>query len=162
LPENLTERAIDDAVALKARQMQFVYSHDSVFPLFFSFSAAEMLNEMTKRLNGESHVRFIHWSAHDGNILAFLGFLGHSDGRWPPYGSYIVVELWKFRKARTYFLNFRYNGQLLKVPRFSFSGVVPFDDFRKFVTNHMPRMKEDCKFNHTKFHKSDTTAPEGN
>jgi acid phosphatase len=162
LPKNLTARAIDEAIALKARQMQFVYSHDAVFPLFFSFSAAEMLNEMTKRLNGESRTKFLHWSAHDGNILAFLGFLGHADGRWPPYGSYIVIELWRFRKARTYFLNFRYNGRLLKAPRFSFSPVVPLDDFRRFVTNHMPRMEEDCQFNLTKFLKSDRTAQDAN
>jgi acid phosphatase len=157
LPSNLSEKVIDEAVALKARQMQFVYAHDSVFPLFFSFSAAEMLNEMIRRVNGERRTRFVHWSAHDGNILAFLGFLGYSDGRWPPYGSYIVVELWKFRKGRQLFVQFRYNGKLLNVPRFSFSSVVPFDDFRKFVTNHMPRLVEDCGFNLTKYAKKDAT-----
>jgi acid phosphatase len=158
LPPNLTEKTVDAAVALKARQMQFVYAHDSLFPLFFSFSAAEMVNEITKRLNGESRLKFVHWSAHDGNILAFLGFLGHADGRWPPYGSYITVELWRFRKSAACFLHFRYNGELLRVPRFSFSAVVPLDDFRKFVKNHMPRMYEDCQFNLTKFFKSDTTG----
>jgi acid phosphatase len=158
LPSNLSEKVIDDAVALKARQMQFVYGHDSVFPLFFSFSAAEMLNEMIKRVNGESRTKLVHWSAHDGNVLAFLGFLGYSDGKWPPYGSYIVVELWKFRKAMQLFVQFRYNGKLLKVPRFSFSSVVPFDDFRRFVTNHMPRLAEDCGFNLTKYAKKDATV----
>lgn len=158
LPGNLTEKQIDDAVALKAKQMQFIYSHDMVFPLFFSFSAAEMLNEMLKRVSGASRTKFVHWSAHDGNIMAFLGFLGYSDGRWPPYGSYITCELWRFRKGKQFFVQFRYNGQLLKVPRFSFSRVIPLDDFKKFVKNHMPNMEEDCGFNTTKFKKSDTSV----
>lgn len=160
LPGNLTEKEIDDAVALKARQMQFIYAHDRVFPLFFSFSAAEMLNEMTKRVNGETRTKFVSWSAHDGNILAFLGFLGYSDGRWPPYGSYIVAELWRFRQGKQFFVQFRYNGQLLKVPRFSFSRVIPFDDFRAFVVTHMPDMQEDCGFDPEKFKKTDTSVSE--
>jgi acid phosphatase len=160
LPPNLTEEQIDAAVALKARQMQFVYGHESMLPLLFSLTAAEVLNEMIKRLNGESRVKFLHWSAHDGNILAFLGFLGHADGQWPPYGSYIAIELWRFQKSPAYFLQFRYNGKLLQVPRFSSSGTVLFDDFRKFVSDHQPHMDQDCEFNLVQFLKSDSVVPE--
>ncbi|OHS98336.1 histidine acid phosphatase [Tritrichomonas foetus] len=156
LPPNITHEEIDKAVSLKARQRQFIFQHDSVFPLFFSFSAAEMLNEMIDRINGESKLRFIHWSAHDGNIMAFLGFLGYGDDRWPPYGSYIVAELWKFRKGKQYFIQFRYNGKLLKIPRFSYSRVIPFDDFKKFVKNHIPDMRRDCNFDLNNFLKKDT------
>jgi acid phosphatase len=144
--------------------MQFVYSHDSVFPLFFGFSAAEMLNEMIKRINGESRTKFIHWSAHDGNILAFLGFLGIRDGRWPPYGSYIIVEVWKSHSGRGkhgYFLQFRYNGKLLEIPRFSYRKDIPFHDFRKFIKNHVPKLEADCEFNRTKFSRADASYVDG-
>lgn len=153
LPPNVTNALIDRAVTLKAKQMQFIYSHDKIFPLFFSFSAAEMLNEMIKRVNGESKLRFIHWSAHDGNILAFLGYLGYKDGKWPPYGSYIIVELWRSRTDKQFFLQFRFNGDLMKVPRFSNNQSILFQDFRNFVTINMPDIIEECKFDIEKFQK---------
>lgn len=157
LPLNISHEEIDRAVSLKARQRQFIFSHESVFPLFFSFSAAEMLNEMISRINGESRLRFIHWSAHDGNILAFLGFLGYSDGKWPPYGSYIIVELWKSRnRMRNYFVQFWYNGKKLNVHRFRNTSKVPFIEFKDFVNHHLPDIEKDCKFNVTKFKSEDT------
>lgn len=156
LPPNITHKEIDRAVSLKARQRQFILSHESIFPLFFSYSMAEMLNEMIDRINGRSKYRFIYWSAHDGNILAFLGFLGYVDNKWPPYGSFIVTELWKYREnGGKFFLQFRYNGKILKAPRFMNSSDIPFDDFRKFVTKNMPDMVKDCHFNISRFRIND-------
>lgn len=156
LPPNITHKEIDRAVSLKARQRQFIFQHDSIFPLFFSFSIAEMLNEMIYRINGQSKYRFIHWSAHDGNILAFLGFLGYIDNKWPPYGSFIIVELWRYRNNdRKFFLQFRYNGNVLTVPRFNNSTDILFDDFRLFVIKHMPDMEKDCHFNISQFRIND-------
>ncbi|KAH0789734.1 histidine phosphatase superfamily [Histomonas meleagridis] len=160
LPPNITHKLIDAAVHLRTQQMLYVYRHESVYPLFFSFSAAEMLNEMISRVNGESLIKFFHWSAHDGNILAFLGYLGCEITQWPPYGSYIIVELRKSRNNKDYFLQFRYNGKLMKMPRFSGVKSVPFDMFRKFVEMKIPDMKENCGFNELNFAKLDVSLPE--
>lgn len=156
LPPNITMADVDKAISLRAKQHQFLYNHDKIFPLFFSFQAIEMINEMHKRINGESRLRFIHWSAHDGNINAFLGYLGIIDGRWPPYGSFIQVELYKFRKSKQYFLMFRYNGKILEIPRFSYSKVIPLADFTAFVKANTPALLEECGFNRNKFLKQDT------
>lgn len=151
LPSNMTEEKVDAAIKLKARQMQFLYSHDSFFPLYSSFTSAEMLNEMLLRVSGASRRRFIHWSAHDANVLGLLGFLGYSDDKWPPYGSFITIELFRFRRLQQFFVQFRYNGKLLRIPRFSYSRVIPLDDFTKFVRNFMPSLEEECGFNITSF-----------
>lgn len=155
LPPEVDAKVVDEAIALKARQMQFIYSHDQIFPLFSSFPAAEILNAMLSRVNGKSRTRFVHWSAHDGNILSLLGYLGYSDGKWPPYGSFIAIELYRFRKIQQFFVQFRYNGRLMRIPRFSYSRVIPLDDFAKFVRNYMPRLVEDCEFNSTDFNIKD-------
>ncbi|EAY04936.1 Histidine acid phosphatase family protein [Trichomonas vaginalis G3] len=156
LPPNITMKDVDDAIELKTKQMQFFYSHSDVFPLFFSFCASEMVNEMLKRMNGDSNTKFIHWSAHDGNILGYLGLLGYTDNKWPPYGSYILTELLRFRSNGTYIVQFRYNGKLLKIPRFKNETFVYFNDFLKFLTSSMPKFLNECDFNTTQFKMSDT------
>jgi len=157
LPPNITESMIDDALRLKSRQHQYLYNHDKIFPLFFGFQAADLLNEMLDRINGKSSKKFIHWSAHDGNINAFLGYLGYVDSVWPPYGSFITIELLKFRKEGTLFLQFRYNGRIIRIPRFSFNKIIPFSEFQKFVNDHIPTLFEDCGFNNTDFRFTDTS-----
>ena len=136
--------------------MQYIYQHDDIFPMFFSYSAAEMSNEFIKRINGETNIKFIHWSSHDVNILACLGFLGYSDGIWPPYGSYIAIEFFRSRKTKEYFIVFRFNGKIINVPRFGGKDKIPFNDFTSFVRNHMPSLSEECEFNMTKFILQDT------
>lgn len=153
LPPNVDISRLDEATLLKARQMQFVYAHSSVYPLFFSFCAAEMVNHMSERLNGNSSIRFIHWSAHDGNILGYLGYLGYADGKWPPYGSYIVTELWQQKNGKA-IVRILFNGKPIKVPRMLNSVTFPFTEYKKFVVNHLPDLKFDCGFNQKKFFQS--------
>ena len=161
-PGGLSDNLLNRAVSLKGAQMRFIYSNDRVFPLFGSYPFAEMVNEAIKRVRGDSHIRFIHWSAHDGNILGFLGFLGagNAEPLWPAYGSYLSMELWRFRKGKQLFFIFRYNGKVLQIPRFSFSRVIPMNDFIKFVKNSLPNLQDDCGFNISILHQSDTYPSE--
>ena len=151
LPPNITMADVDKAIQLKAKQHLFLYSHDKIFPLFFSFQAAEILNEMFMRISGESEIKFCHWSAHDGNINSFLGYIGITDFTWPPYGSFIQIELYRYKKSKQYFLTFRLNGKILKAPRFSYASIIPLKDFEGFVKSHLPDMINDCGFNQTKY-----------
>ncbi|EAX99192.1 Histidine acid phosphatase family protein [Trichomonas vaginalis G3] len=155
---NMTKEDITNAIALKTRQHLFIYNHDDVFPLFFGYQAADMVNEMLKRISGQSQAKFIHWSAHDGNINAFLGYIGISSSDWPQYGTYITMELYKYRKHNQYFLRFTMNGKKLTSTRLS-SFLIPLDKFVMFVKNFMPS-KEDCKYNKKKFMESDVFIPE--
>ena len=141
----------DAAALLKAEQQRFVFAHDSVFPLMFAFSAAEMTNEFIKRINGESQLRFIHWSVHDGNIFGFLGFLGTGSEKLPPYGSYIITELWRSRETGVLLVRFIFNGDVLSVPRLGNRTVVPFDEFSNFVRANIPNLTTDCGFDAAKF-----------
>lgn len=153
LRSNMSVSDIEEAIKLKTKQHLFIYNHDDAFPLFFGYQAAEMVNEMIKRINGQSKAKFIHWSAHDGNINAFLGYIGISQSDWPQYGTYITTELYRFRKQSHYFLRFTMNGKKLKSTRLS-SFYIPLENFVKFVRNFMPT-QTDCKFDEKKFMKSD-------
>ena len=115
---------------------------------------AELVNSMIDRINGKSKTRFIHWSAHDGNIFSFLGYLGTGSDLLPPYGSYIITELWKVRSTGQFYVRFIFNGKILNLPRFGHLNKVLFEDLVKFVKVHMPKLKEDCGFSPEKFKKS--------
>ena len=156
IPENITMRDIDKAISLKTKQMQYVYKHDSVFRLAFAYSFGDIVNEMIKRINGESRTRFIHWSAHDGNILACLGYLGYSDGKWPSYGSYIVCELFRSRETKDYFVVFRFNGKIIKASRINDDDRVDFNLLRDYVGKNIPDLDGECGLNIKDFTKRDS------
>jgi acid phosphatase len=73
---NASDAALDEAAFLKGAQHAFVHAHESVAPLAFALPMVDIVNAMVARLNGEAAAKFVHWSAHDGNLLAFLGYLG--------------------------------------------------------------------------------------
>lgn len=154
LHTNATELLFDSAAILKAQQQKYLFMHSSVFPLMFSFPAGEIANAMIERYNGNSSLRFIHWSAHDGNIFGFLGYFGVGSDKLPPYGSYILLELWRFKRSGEFFVRMIFNGKALKIPRFGNAKFIPFDDFIAFIKSKMPRLNEDCNFTLQKFKKA--------
>ena len=160
MPSKITDDILEQAIKLKTKQTNYIYKHKEMFNLFSSFPAAEVLNQMISRINGESKIKFIHWSAHDGNILSLIGYLGCDIEKWPPYGAYITIELWKNKNTKQFFLQFRYNGKLLIPFRFSNSDVVSFDTFQKFVKDNFPDLIKDCNFDKTKFYKNDVFISE--
>jgi acid phosphatase len=142
----LSEEKLDAAALTKAAQQAYVYRTSEIARLAFSFAAAEIMNAMIARLNGDSSVRFIHWSAHDGNILAFLGYLGTESRLLPPYGSFVTTELWKCRESGELLVRFIYNGKVLAVPRMTNLNVAEFSQLLTFVREKLPDMVADCGF----------------
>jgi acid phosphatase len=151
---NISEEMLDDAAFAKGGQQGWVYKDERVFPLMFSFSMSEIVNAMIGRLNGEDSVRFIHWSAHDGNILGFLGYLGLATDILPPYGSYVTTELWRCRRSGLLLVRFIYNGKVVQVPRMGGMKIVEFWRLVRFVRENMPDLKKDCGFRIEKFAKA--------
>lgn len=153
LKTNVSESVFDRAALLKADQQKYVFAHPSVFPLMFSFAAGEIVNEMIARINGESFTKFIHWSAHDGNIFGYLGYLGSGSDKLPPYGSYIVTELWRTVDTGEFLVRVIFNGDPVKLNRLGGETTVGFSKFAGFVRDNMPDLIDDCNFNLQKFKK---------
>lgn len=145
LPDPLTEVDADAIISTKMKIQQSLYNNETIYPLFFSFQAAEILNDCIDRINGRSNLRFALWSAHDGNINSFFGYLGIFHDKWPPYGSFFNIELIKDRETCKYYLRILYNGKTVQSPRFSNQILIPFEDFKDFVISQMPT-REQCGF----------------
>lgn len=92
------------------------------------------------RYNSPQKSSRIHlFSGHDKTISAILKSLKIYDGRWPPYASSLVFELYDKRKKQFY-VRILYNGKdVTKQVRFcrdignATDGLCPFDNFMYFV-----------------------------
>ena len=77
-----------------------IYENENVWKLGFSYILTEMMNQFISKINGGRR-KFIHWSGHDGNIFAFFGYGKVNYSLLPPFGSYIIAELWKSHSNQT-------------------------------------------------------------
>ena len=150
LPEGVDEDVLQKVGTAKAVQGFHVFGHESMRKMSCGYMSADMLNQMIKRINGESQARFIYWSSHDANLISFLGYLGYKDTTWPPFGSYMVVELLKNRQTGNFCVCFRYNGKIIRSDVFDGQSVVDFRVYQQYVNNHIPSF-ELCGFNATAF-----------
>ncbi|CEP01532.1 Acid phosphatase [Plasmodiophora brassicae] len=74
-------------------------------------------DRMTLGVQGEGKSFYV-FSGHDTTpMMMLLSALGNTPTLWPPYGSYMSIELIQSKKDRSaYFVRFVYNGKVLRFP----------------------------------------------
>jgi hypothetical protein len=73
----------------------------------------EVFHRIKELIENKNTPKFILYSGHDVTLSPLLYVLGLHDGRWPPYASRVVMELYENENDLTeekYFLKFLYNG----------------------------------------------------
>eukprot|EP01001_Neometanema_parovale_P005135 NODE_1801_length_1601_cov_117.142760_g1715_i0.p1 GENE.NODE_1801_length_1601_cov_117.142760_g1715_i0~~NODE_1801_length_1601_cov_117.142760_g1715_i0.p1 ORF type:complete len:468 (+),score=52.16 NODE_1801_length_1601_cov_117.142760_g1715_i0:96-1499(+) len=58
----------------------------------------------------------VEYSAHDMTVAPMLCGLQAFDGRWPPYGSTLVFELFRANDSEAFFVRAVYNNKALELP----------------------------------------------
>ncbi|XP_076472753.1 2-phosphoxylose phosphatase 1-like [Babylonia areolata] len=72
----------------------------------------EMLKSMQETAHNRSAVRFTLYSGHDLTMTPLLQTLGLYEGKWPPYATRLVWELYRRRSApRKHYLRVLHNGR---------------------------------------------------
>lgn len=74
----------------------------------------EIENRMKSFIRESSTYKFILYSGHDVTLSPLLYVFGLNNGRWPPYASRLVIELYEFNHAQSlgrFFLKFLFNGE---------------------------------------------------
>ena len=160
LSSSFDDSILDHGSAVKAKMQLEIFSHDTIFPLVFSFPLAEIVNTFVDRINGKSKLKFKHWSGHNGNIFGLLAYLGETIDKIPPYGSYFIMELWKRRDDGKNIVRFNYNGRTLAPPRIGKGENIPIEYLVKFLNDNMPDLSKDCGFKFDKIRKSTVSNPE--
>jgi len=64
--------------------------------------------------HNKTDIKYRLYSGHDSTIAPLLGLLELYDSQWPPFASYINLEL--FSKGGEYFIQIKYNGKEMKLP----------------------------------------------
>lgn len=100
----------------------------------------EIVQSMKTYMRGNSIIKFQLYSGHDVTVTPVLTALGAHSGKWPPYASRIVFELYSYRRNRQkrYYIRILYNGQDVTnlTPFCSFASnenLCPFEKFSTFV-----------------------------
>jgi hypothetical protein len=104
----------------------------------------EMVNRMQSISQGKSDVKFVLYSGHDKTVTPLANVLGIYNGKHPPFGSRIIVELYKSsRTSVAYFFRVLYNGEdktmMVKFCKGSdvVDGLCPLENFVDFVTHQL-------------------------
>ena len=117
------------------------YAHLAAHP--FLLEVAEWMRKSVKK---ETNNKLIYFSAHDRTIEVVLTALGIADGRWTPYASRVVFELFSTRNnKKEYFIRVLFNGEdrTWRLPFCKFkeqeNGLCPLELFNAHVEKHFKR-----------------------
>ncbi|XP_053379223.1 2-phosphoxylose phosphatase 1-like isoform X1 [Mercenaria mercenaria] len=122
---------------------------DLNFLKYSSIKMTPVLLEVVDRIkelienNGKS--TFILYSGHDVTISPLLYVLGLHDGRWPPYASRVVMELYEKENEDTnnkFYLKFLYNGfdkteKVVFCKNRTLNGLCNFKLFTDFISREL-------------------------
>lgn len=104
----------------------------------------EMYFRMKNVTRQSSNSKFVLYSGHDITLTPFLMLLGIFDGKWPPYASTLILELYsKKEKLKVhYFLKIIYNGiDRTKDLKFCRGlDMCKFKYFEQFVNTHLENL----------------------
>lgn len=107
-----------------------------------------LLDRLKSVISGSVPQKLDLYSGHDtGPILPLLHAFNVSDGRWPPYASTIVFELYESAKddkaaKKENMVRMVYNGKILRIPGCD-SALCPWSKFESIAAAVVPS-KKDC------------------
>lgn len=178
VPEEIADHSL-----LEEIQDDLKRHYDLVAQETKKFAGGPLLRDVLATLQpvvtGESALKFALFSGHDtGPILPLLHALGVADGKWPPYASTILLEVYEAAKAPTsrsardplehevrledallqegtpdgaqssHALRMVYNGRPLAIPGCG-GTLCPFDKFVEIARKVIPSADECIESNHT-------------
>lgn len=87
---------------------------------------------ITEWINEPRESKLLLYSAHDTTLIAILNVLDVFNKQWPPFGSYLALELYK-RKDSKFFIRVVYNGEALIVDKEHGNEFIAVDKFLNLV-----------------------------
>ncbi|XP_021363491.1 2-phosphoxylose phosphatase 1-like [Mizuhopecten yessoensis] len=130
-----------DGVKFKSRsELYLKFAHLALHPLL-----TEILMRMKDNVLLKDNRKFVLYSGHDISLSPLITLLGlHLDGKWPPYASRVVFELYTKRASRfpvQAFIRVLYNGKDrtkdLIFCRKLHHGLCRLHHFKEFIDNHL-------------------------
>jgi hypothetical protein len=105
--------AADLAVAAGAQLNATVSDREYV-----TLGIGEFLHELAENafetVQGATMPPLMYYSAHDTTLATLLGALGTFDAHWPPFGSQLILELFRREEGQSDHFRIIYNGRVLR------------------------------------------------
>ena len=132
----------------------FNYETNWSIPIIQKLRSGLLIEEIYKNIknyiDGNSQIRFYHYSAHDTTVASMLSLLGSFDNKLIPYGSTIIFELHKTDDyfVKIYYLNDTYKElpNLLKIGICDLQEQCPLNKFQQRIkTFYVRNYDEECR-----------------
>lgn len=107
------------------------WANNLVLPLSSGKVVQDLFNNMKKKVANNNPYKLYLFSVHDTSIISFLCLLGFSFDKWPPFASYVSLELYK-DKNEEYFVRMLYGGKVVKLKDCN-QTLIPLSQFEKMV-----------------------------
>ena len=132
----LSDRHFDKVNKYKTNQMLSVYANNYIIRSYQALFLAQVYNDMVERINGKSSYKLELWSAHDGNIIAAIAFLGVPIDFWPPYASHLTLFLYDNPIKSDPFIIISFNGREVNCSLFN-KVRVPLHEFYEVIAKNI-------------------------
>ena len=76
----------------------------------------ELSNMMHQSLNGETSYKMMIFSGHDSTLVPVLSAMGIYDNAWPPYASFLTIDIAEDDSTKERFVRVAFNDQDVKLP----------------------------------------------
>eukprot|EP00850_Spirogloea_muscicola_P001979 SM000007S20939 [mRNA] locus=s7:1010975:1014583:- [translate_table: standard] len=117
LPNGVTKKEIDELRHLLSVDHATTFSSQEVCQLAMGRLVDELCQSMASCVKGVSDLRYILYSGHDATLMPLAASLGIPCPTWPPYSSYMCLELWSTLDNQAHFVRVLYNGEEVDLPR---------------------------------------------
>lgn len=94
-----------------------VFSSQESCQLAMGRLVEEIMAEIERSASGSPEaIRLALYSGHDATLMPLAATLGRPCDTWPPYSSFICIELWGSHDNRAHFVRVLYNGEEVALP----------------------------------------------
>eukprot|EP01124_Arcella_intermedia_P025231 TRINITY_DN446_c0_g1_i2.p1 TRINITY_DN446_c0_g1~~TRINITY_DN446_c0_g1_i2.p1 ORF type:complete len:434 (-),score=75.59 TRINITY_DN446_c0_g1_i2:21-1322(-) len=141
----ITPQIIDSIYNISAYQINSLYTNMEVTRLGIGSFVGELLNNIQMKVSGVNSYKYMFFSGHDTTIAPLYYVLNPTSTiDWPPFASYIILELLQNPTTQQYAVKFTYNGQDIKIPACP-DVVCPLDVFSAYLQPYIPtNFQQEC------------------
>lgn len=105
------------------------------------FLIKEMFEEIDEMMEDKTSRRFLFYSGHDSTLMPLMTAFNVSNGKWTPYASYFIIELYEITGG-SYAIRIMYNGEVQKLPFCEDKEICDMDTVKKYVETIVPKDRE--------------------
>jgi len=136
-PKGITNDMLTQFMTAASWELNYLWNDPIIGRLGLGQFLGELFERIIGFIGGDDTVKYYYYSGHDSTVGPLSALIGGFDGMWPPYASHIEFELLSSVDETEYFVQVKYNGEIVQSP--GCSGVMcPFNEWKVVALSMIP------------------------